>query len=80
MDERPVEDGVYSISTSLNSKKVLDVANGSFSDKANIQIFTNNGTSSQRFEIVYVKDGYYKIVSELSESIGYSEWFVKLRC
>ena len=69
MDERPVEDGVYSISTSLNSKKVLDVANGSFSDKANIQIFTNNGTSSQRFEIVYVKDGYYKIVSELSGKV-----------
>lgn len=66
MEERPVENGTYTIASSLNASKVIDVADGSFADRANIQIFTANNTAAQRFEITYAGDGYYKIISEQS--------------
>ena len=65
-DYRPVKDGTYTISNKVNRNQVLDVIAGSMNNSANIQLYTTNDTSSQRFEVNYVKDGYYKIVSEKS--------------
>lgn len=63
---QPIEDGTYTIESNLADGKVLDIAGGSLKDKANVQLYTSNDTSAQRFEITYVGDGYYEIVSEKS--------------
>ena len=65
-DYRPVEDGTYTISSSLNKKMVVDVESGSIADKQNIQLSSLNNSSSQRYEIRYVADGYYSIRAEHS--------------
>ncbi len=61
--KKTVEDGTYKIVSSLNTNKVLDVANGSKNANANIQLYTDNGTNAQKFEITYGEDGYYTIVN-----------------
>lgn len=65
-DYRPIKNGTYTISNKVNKNQVLDVTSGSMNNGANIQLYTTNDTSSQRFEINYVGDGYYRIVSEQS--------------
>lgn len=42
---------------------MLDVANGSAENAANIQLYENNQTTAQRFNVVYGSDGYYTIMS-----------------
>ena len=63
---RPVEDGTYTIESMTSSEQVLDVSASSENDGANIQTYTSNNTSAQRFEIRYQGDGYYQILAEHS--------------
>ena len=42
-------DGEYVVSTALKDGLVLDVAGGSKSDKANVQVWSSNGSTSQRW-------------------------------
>lgn len=56
-----IEDGYYQISTALNSSKVLDIASASKEDRANVQIWKNEGLRQQKFKITYLGNGYYKI-------------------
>lgn len=63
-DYRPVEDGTYTISSDLSDNIVLDVKSASMSDQTNVQVYTSNNSSAQRFEIAYVSDGYYSIKTE----------------
>lgn len=65
-DYRPVADGTYTISSSLNKNIVLDIASASMDNMKNVQVYTSNNTSAQRFEITYVGDGYYSIRAEHS--------------
>lgn len=65
-DYRPIKDGTYTISNKINQKQVLEVASASMKNGGNIQINTTNNKSEQRFEVRYVGDGYYSIVSEQS--------------
>lgn len=51
--------GVYTISSKLNENMVLDVANASWGNGANIQLYSSNGTNAQKFRITYVGRGYY---------------------
>lgn len=61
---QPIKDGIYSIATAKNSNYVLDVASGSFSNGANIQLWRGNGTVAQRYYFAYdASDGYYTITS-----------------
>lgn len=67
VDEKKIEDGTYSIITSLNEKKVLDVSGGSKYSGANVQIYTSNNSSAQQF--VIKKDSgsvFYQIYSKKS--------------
>ena len=66
IDERPLENGTYTISNATNSKQVLDIASAVETDYANIQMYASNNTSAQRFELYYVGNGYYQILSEKS--------------
>lgn len=51
-----VEDGLYSIESSLDSSKVLDVESASVRPNAHIQIYSSNGTLAQKWEMRYDKD------------------------
>ena len=64
--EKTIENGTYKIVSTLNETKVLDVANGSKNQNANIQLYVDNGTNAQRFEITYGEDGYYTIINKNS--------------
>ena len=56
-----VPEGYYMIGSALNYTTVLDVAGGSSSNGANVQVYTANGTDAQRWYLTYVGDGYYTI-------------------
>ena len=58
---QPVSDGTYTISSAMNDSLVLDVCGFSKDDCANIQTFTNYGTSNQRFTVTSIGNGAYEI-------------------
>ena len=64
-----IENGTYIIRSALDNNYVLDVNGASKEDGANVQIWQNGNVSNQRFNIVYVRDGYYKIISENSGKV-----------
>lgn len=51
-------DGIYTISTLLNSNFVLDVKDGSTSNGANIQLYDANDTAAQQFKVSHDSQGY----------------------
>ncbi|MBY9078826.1 fibronectin type III domain-containing protein [Paenibacillus sp. HN-1] len=56
---------VYKL-TAQHSGKVLDVAGGSTADGANVQQWTDNGNTQQKWRVVSVGDGYYKLIVQSS--------------
>lgn len=58
-----LEEGIYFIHIGRDDKKVIDVANGSTYNQANIQIYEKNGTTSQMFVVKKIKNGGYSIYS-----------------
>ena len=44
-------EGIYSFATALNEGKVLDLADGSTSDGANVQLYSSNGTFAQKWKV-----------------------------
>ena len=65
-DYQPIANGTYTIGNGLNTSRVLDVESASLENYTNIQLYSSNDTSAQRFEITYVGGGYYKIIAEHS--------------
>ena len=61
--EKTIEDGIYTIKSAINNDYVLDVANGSTTSGANVQIYQNRNIESQKFQVEYLKDGYYIITA-----------------
>lgn len=51
-------DGTYTISTLLNSNYVLDVKDGHTNNGANIQLYENNDTAAQQFNVSHDSQGY----------------------
>lgn len=51
-------DGTYTISTLLNSNYVLDVKDGHTNNGANIQLYENNDTEAQQFNVSHDSQGY----------------------
>ena len=56
-----IPSGIYVINSALNSSLALDIAGGSEDDTANVQIWDNNGTVSQKFIIRNLHDNIYEI-------------------
>lgn len=54
---RLIEDGIYQISASKNSRYVLDVASGSKKNGGNVQIYVANNTKAQRWQVTNNADG-----------------------
>lgn len=65
-EDQPIEDGTYIFTSALKDNCVMDITGGSLAEKADVQLYGSNNTSAQRFEVTYLGDGYYKIVSEKS--------------
>ena len=53
-----IADGVYVISSFMNSKYVLDVKGGSTSNCGNIQLYVNNESTAQAFKVSHDAQGY----------------------
>ena len=63
VEEYPVQAGIYSIRSAMNTEKILDIWAASMSDGANVQLFTSNGTDAQKFKLSYAGKGFYEIIS-----------------
>ena len=58
----PVLDGVYRLTTAVNTSYALDVSGASQSNGANVQIYKANGTNAQKWRLEYQGSGYYKLL------------------
>lgn len=58
-----VADGCYQIKSAINRDYVLDVYGGSHDDGANIQLYKNQYSTNQGFQITKQSDGYYVITA-----------------
>ena len=56
-----IKDGIYTISSSLDENKVLDIAKPNNQSSSNLQLWTRNNTLAQKFKITYAGEGYYEI-------------------
>ncbi len=57
-NKNTIADGVYVISSSMNSKYVLDVKGGSTSNCGNAQLYVNNDSTAQAFKVTHDAQGY----------------------
>ena len=57
-NKNTLADGTYTISTLLNSNYVLDVKDGHTNNGANIQLYENNDTAAQQFNVSHDSQGY----------------------
>lgn len=64
-----IEDGTYSINSKVSSNMMLDVDGGKKANGTNIQIYTDNETISQQFDIVHLGSGWYKISMHSSKKV-----------
>ena len=58
LNKNVLADGTYVINTALSSNYVLDVYGGYTWNKANVQLFTKNGTDAQAFKVTHDSQGY----------------------
>ena len=63
----PLASGCYNICSYSDNNGVLDIANASTAENANVQIVANNNGKAQKFNIVSNSDGTYTIISVLSK-------------
>lgn len=56
-----VQDGVYTIASRLDESMVLDIANGSSDSQAGLQLYKDNASNAQQFNIAYEGEGMYSI-------------------
>lgn len=66
--EDSIEDGTYTITSKLSSKKALDVAGGKTANSTNVQLYSLNDTWSQIWNIKYLNNGYYSFTTYLNNS------------
>ncbi len=67
-------DGVYTIASRLDESMVLDVAGGSSSNGANVQLYKDNASDAQQFRIEYEGAGKYTISSLCSDKLLDVQW------
>ncbi|OFK24123.1 RICIN domain-containing protein [Olsenella sp. HMSC062G07] len=62
--ERALDDGLYTIASSLSPDRVLDVRNGSAANGAAIQLWSPNGTASQTWSLSWdERTGFYTLLA-----------------
>lgn len=60
-EAQAIDNGVYKIRSAINPNKVLDISGGSRSDGANVQLYQDNESNAQKYQVDYIGDGYYTI-------------------
>jgi hypothetical protein len=59
-----LQDGAYTFRSKVGTNKVMDVAGGSHSSEANVQLYSSNGTDAQKFDVRFdAFSGYYVITN-----------------
>ena len=58
---RDVQDGWYMILSGDSEDRVLDINNWSQSNGGNLELYQKNNTTNQRFQMIYLNNGYYAI-------------------
>ena len=58
-----LSDGTYSLATSLDQSKALDVQWGSKADAANVWLYTKNGSNAQSWRVSHDSEGYVTLTN-----------------
>lgn len=58
-----LKDGECGLASALNGNKLLDVANGSVAAGANVQLYSNNRSSAQRWKVTHDANGFVTFTS-----------------
>ena len=66
---RTIEDGIYTISSAIKKSKVIDISCASTYSGANVQLWDNVNVSQQKFSIIYIGNGLYKIENMNSQKV-----------
>ncbi len=61
--------GSYAIASAVNTKFVVDVNGGKTDNMTNVQLWEDGSANQQKFQIVYVADGYYKLIATHSGKV-----------
>ena len=61
--KQTIKDGTYRIALAKNEKYGLDIASAKTNNRTNTQIWQYNNVNQQRFNVVYIGDGYYHIIA-----------------
>lgn len=64
-----ISNGTYTISTKMNFNQVLDIYEASYSNNANVEVYTRNNNYNQKYRLEYDGNGYYKIKVEHSKKV-----------
>ena len=56
-----IENGVYSIASSIDNNYVLDISEASIGNSANLQLWWNVNAKQQKYLIEYIDNGFYRI-------------------
>lgn len=69
--EKVLENGIYRISSALDSNMFIDITGASKKDGTNVELWNSNGGNNQKFQLTYLSKGYYKITTlvDLEKSI-----------
>ena len=58
---KTIDDGTYVIKSALNENYVVDLEESSIEPGANFALYQRNNGNNQKFNVKYIKDGYYTI-------------------
>lgn len=64
-----IKDGTYVIKSAINSNYVLQVAGSSNNNKANVQLYTGNGSEGQKWIISHDTNGYITVMNAQSKKV-----------
>ena len=64
----------YNIEIDLADGKCLDVPNSDFRDRAEVQEWSCNGTTAQRWDVVYVSSKYFQVRAHANPSLCLNNW------
>ncbi len=60
---KTINNGIYTITSAINNTSVVDVKGGKYQNNTNINLYEDNYTNAQKWQVTYLNNGYYKISS-----------------
>lgn len=62
------DDGTYTIQSTINNSKVIDLTSANTANGSNIRIWQSNDTNAQKWNFIRQNDGYYQIASSIDQN------------